>query len=473
MPTPAALAITPPPSDVQAEIDVLALILYRPDRLEHIAETLSAADLYHDRHRALYAHLLDLQARECPMDMPGIVDEAERLGRLDAIGGANFDYPYALVGQREDHLPLYCARIRRAALRRRLIAAAQGVVMATVAGEINGQADKIPALVAELHALDDPVAAGPGPSLYADALTEARRIRATPGIASSIPGLDAVRYRSGHTIIVGAFTSHGKTMLACREAIYHASAGRPTLFLSLEMSSAESAMRIEESAEDPACDQEGRPLPLLWIEDRWSQLPDILRVIGAWHRARDPEQQCVVVLDYLQKIGNSAAQTREREIASVAEALQRQARQLGYILFSGAQLNRMSQSEDAGPSLHHLRESGLIEQVGDAVLLVQKLDDGHIRVHVAKNRWGTSGVKIELACDFARCRMSVIPLNEQWGPLAAAVLAWMKNKSGPVDLRTASQRVRFNGAHPGAADIGMAGQVTGLYSVEDGIIRPT
>jgi replicative DNA helicase len=286
-------------------------------------------------------------------------------------------------------------------------------------------------------------------------------------IPSSIPDLDECLsggYRPGWLIIAGAFTAGGKTTFCVREAVHKASLEHPVLYVSCELGAVEVARKI-----DLASAEDGQPpldLPI-WVEDGVTDLPAVISCIEDWAESRDGGMCPLVILDYLQRVRAGSQANREREVATVAEELQQLARRTGIILVAAAQLNRQSQSDEK-PSLHHLRESGLIEQTADVALLLTKTGPDQLRVSIGKNRWGASGHEVNLSVDFAKARIGALTEAQQMEPLARRVVEFLTGEGGRAKVRDISRRMKINGRHPSTPEIVTAASTTKLFSVANG-----
>jgi replicative DNA helicase len=111
----------------------------------------------------------------------------------------------------------------------------------------------------------------------------------------------------------------------------------------------------------------------------------------------------LVVVDYLQLMtaelrSGRRETTREQEVASLARGLKAVAKELQVPVIA---LSQFSRALEAGktPELHHLRESGELEQAANVVLLIHRKDgntvavEGDVDVIVAKNRGGPKGTR--------------------------------------------------------------------------------
>ncbi|MDD2676545.1 MAG: DnaB-like helicase C-terminal domain-containing protein, partial [Methylacidiphilaceae bacterium] len=106
-----------------------------------------------------------------------------------------------------------------------------------------------------------------------------------------------------------------------------------------------------------------------------------------------------LIVDYLQLLCSDSAQARANrqvEIAEISRGLKGLAKELDIPVIVLAQLNRRVEEGKAEPALHHLRESGAIEQDADVVLLLHRPDSPEesspteipYSLHVAKQRNG-------------------------------------------------------------------------------------
>jgi replicative DNA helicase len=102
-----------------------------------------------------------------------------------------------------------------------------------------------------------------------------------------------------------------------------------------------------------------------------------------------------VFVDYIGLITAPEKENRLQEVSHVSRQLKQIAGEMGIVLFPLCQLNR--NVEDKEPALHHLKESGQIEQDADAVALIHRawIKEGDMAlegwVKLAKVRDGQTG----------------------------------------------------------------------------------
>src|SRR5947208_4682163 len=86
-----ALATAPvPPQNLDAEESVLGAMMLSPLAIGAVTEStsLSAADFYRESHGHIYRAILTLYAKGEPVDAITVVDELDRAGTLDVVGGS-------------------------------------------------------------------------------------------------------------------------------------------------------------------------------------------------------------------------------------------------------------------------------------------------------------------------------------------------------------------------------------------------
>ena len=83
----------------------------------------------------------------------------------------------------------------------------------------------------------------------------------------------------------------------------------------------------------------------------------------------------ILIIDYLQLLTSGTSRGKENrqvEVSEISRGLKALAMELEIPVVVLAQLNRKPEENNADPALHHLRESGSIEQDADLVLLLSR-----------------------------------------------------------------------------------------------------
>ena len=124
-----------------------------------------------------------------------------------------------------------------------------------------------------------------------------------------------------------------------------------------------------------------------------------------WVKAQAQRMQAqVVFIDYLQLLADGKAKDRYQAITGISIALHELAQTTGILVVALAQLNR--NAAHAAPSTADLRESGQLEQDGDAILLLSA-DKEEYQAILAKNKEGRVG-EIPLTFDKPRQRFLTV-----------------------------------------------------------------
>jgi replicative DNA helicase len=249
----------------------------------------------------------------------------------------------------------------------------------------------------------------------AGVIDQAIRSSEFPSLELGLVDLDRVIGRIDPTdlILIAARPSTGKTALMLQIALNVARKGKRSMIFSLEMPSRTLGDRLvanvgevpltnirrgaavlhdSELARMRVAQDELNSLPLCTVE-RESSTPTAVRAVVERTRATRPVD--LVLIDYLQLMEAPHAnrqENRTQELAAISRSVKRMARELETPVIALSQLSRACVAGEK-PQLHHLRESGALEQDADVVLLLW-LDDAKeatLCVHVAKNRNGETG----------------------------------------------------------------------------------
>ncbi len=231
-----------------------------------------------------------------------------------------------------------------------------------------------------------------------------------------IPALDEQvgGWMPGELIVLAARTSMGKTALAMQVASYTASRGRGVLFVSLEMKDRELISRLLcsnadvdskllrtggtglaefgrlETARDNIAND-----PLLVLDPPRATVEKI-RAMAKREAAHRPLR--LIVVDYLQIAEATDKRVKRHEqVSHISRELKSLAKELDVPILALSQLNRESTKFER-PQLHHLAESGSLEQDADAVLFIYRESKSatDAELIVAKHRHAPTGkIKLE------------------------------------------------------------------------------
>ena len=401
-----------------SEREVIAGILAEPAKLGDVRPNLTPECFDDTRYQTLWLVLCELEDRGIPGDIKTLFALAESKDPRDWVAEIRALYE---VGVSSGTFVRHHAKLLAGALSMRVLQAATNVISATLAelrpqvpGQAEAAAEDAEALIYAWQtgsSATQPTTAGEGAAAAIRALDS----HEPAGLMCGIEALDdtCCGLAPGTMTVIAARTSHGKSTLGLQIALNLAHRGLAALFVSLEMSEQQTMRRALSNLSGvshsrilrKAVPADDRGLlveaseTLKGYGDRLQVYspgaigPSLLRSIA--RRMRSKHKGCVLIVDYLQLLEMPEASTREQAVAAASRSLKQTAELVGIPVVVLAQLNRAAVHDDR-PQLHHLRESGAIEQDADTVLLLQVAESDEqatseaipMQIHVAKNRAG-------------------------------------------------------------------------------------
>jgi len=425
-----------PPHDSEAEQHVIGALILEPALIRDLAGSLRAEDFCLLKWRTLYTHLVAADAAGEAIDAVLLAkrlqasNELEKAGGYETLAACMHSVPVAA------HAAHYAAIIVKKAQYRAAIQVATDLLRDGFTGTEEPEIIVARAVKGLQEDLSAGQAGEPVPIATAvveacgrfDAICERKQ---SFGFSTGLLGFDEVHggLFPGELSVIAARPALGKTSLGCQIALYFARSGRSVYFASAEMSAVELATRIicgqagvnSRLVRTASIDQDSlkqlavaaQPLGALywWIDD-YPRLTTA-RIRRCCRRLAQNELDLVVV-DYLGRLAPEDSKLKRHEqIGQMARDLKSIARELSVPVLCLVQLNRQS-VEDKRPRLHHLRDSGEIEQEADVVTFLHspatprlegfEPSDPNITPtdwSIEKNRNGEIG-RIEL--DFIRSR---------------------------------------------------------------------
>ena len=241
-----------------------------------------------------------------------------------------------------------------------------------------------------------------------------RRLDETPQyIPSGIPVLDKhLHLAPGNLFIIGGRPSAGKTALSLQMACEQARRGFRVCYFSLETDPDTLTARvIANRLAVPLADVKNKNIPQSDLDAlaELHKLPLFIRSASGkgvgWVKAQAQRMKAqVIFIDYLQLLAASKAKDRYQQITSISIGLHELAQTTGILVVALAQLNR--NAAHAAPSTADLKESGQLEQDGDAILLLSS-DGEQYKCVLAKNKEGKMG-EVPLTFDKTRQRFLAV-----------------------------------------------------------------
>lgn len=387
------------PHSIEAEEAVLGSILINPEALFDVIPFLRSEDFYLVRHQRIWDAILALHDRREPVDFLTVVEELERRGQLEEIGGSAYITSLINAVPTAIHAEAYGRIVERTALRRRLIEAAGEIAKiayedASEVDEVVDRAESTLFNVTQRRLAKELVPIKQVISEYYDRIQYLYDHRGEMiGVPTGFIDLDRLLggLQKSDLIIVAGRPGTGKTSFLLTTALNAARKfGQRIAIFSLEMSAEQLVQRLI-SAETGIDSQRLRLGDLK--EEEWplfvqatsrlaetrifiDDTPSIsaLQLRTKCRRLYAEYGLDLIIVDYLQLMtGDVRAENRVQEISYISRNLKALARELDVPVLAAAQLSRaVEQRQDKRPMLSDLRESGCL--TGDS--LVTLADSG-------------------------------------------------------------------------------------------------
>jgi replicative DNA helicase len=445
-----------PPQDVEAEKGVLGSILLDPELTYDVSLILRPDDFYSDANRRLYGHVLAMHDARQRIDTILLMNRLVQAGEVEAVGGAAYIYelfhkePYAA------NAVYYAKIVREKSILRAIIHASTESLREAYQGTIPSQTildhtEQRLQAVGEKRGSELATATELAVEV-GDYIDKASQQGNHLGLPTGLYEFDERigGLFGGELIILAARTQVGKSALSAQIADYSGSAGRLTYVVTLEMTGRELATRTicNICSVNSQRIRTGKITP----EDRgrlaqgmaeFSQRKIILdkrfdvtaEAISRTVRRLVRDGLQLVVVDYLGFVTPTDTRVKRYEqVSHQTKVFKALARETGVCVMILCQLNRETMQEKGAPQLHHLRESGSLEQDADMVLFIHRPDEGIMIANpdersnvkqvkaewpaeliVAKNRNGTTG-RIKLAWEPIYTRFSCWNKQNNYDP---------------------------------------------------------
>jgi replicative DNA helicase len=389
-----------PPHNVEAEQSVIGALLIQPSAIERVSETLIGDDFYRESHKILFEAILNITARNQPVDLITLPEELNRRELLAQIGG--MPYITALFDSVPSaaNVEYYAKIVEEKSILRKLIDAAITVVGMARSPEAENVDDILDAAERQIFGIAKrrigqafspikPLLLG----VYERAEEMAQLGARISGLPSGIERFDLLTsgLQPSDLVIVAARPSMGKTSLALSIAQHVALRESQTVAIfSIEMSKEQLALRMLCSeAQVNAHRVRTGSLNI----DEWDMMAkkvaglyeapifidDASEITTLTMRAKCRRLQAdqglgLIIVDYLQLMqGSRRTENRVQEIGEIARGLKSLARELHVPVIALSQLSRaVEHRESKRPMLSDLRESGSIEAEADLVCFLYR-----------------------------------------------------------------------------------------------------
>lgn len=423
------------PQAVDIEKVVLGALMIDKDAFSMISETLRPETFYEPRHQKIYNAIQTLSMNEHPVDIMTVVDELQREGTLEAVGGAPYIVELSSHVASSAHIEYHAHILAQKFLARQLISYAS--VVETKAfdetvdvEELMQEAEGSLFELSQRNMKKDYTQVSPVITKAIDILQKAS---ANSGGLTGVPtGYTKLNektsgWQSSDLVIIAGRPAMGKTSFALSLAKNIAvDYNTPIAFFSLEMNNVQLVNRLISNV----CEIPGsKMLNGQLTKDEWERLDkniqqlqraplyvddtpglSIFELRTKARRLVREKNVKIIMIDYLQLMNANGMKfgSRQEEVSKISQSLKGLAKELDIPILALSQLNRTVENreglEGKRPQLSDLRESGAIEQDADMVLFVHRPEYYHIltdekgndlrgmaQIIIAKHRKGATG----------------------------------------------------------------------------------
>ena len=417
-----------PPNDQEAELAVLASMLFDREAIAVAHEILRGEDFYRPDNQIIYETMVELFSRSIPVDIVTLSDKLAEKGMLEQVGGRDKISDLAAAHYTSANIKRHSEIIAEKSVLRQLIKSANSIANASYEAQediaaIMERAEKSMFDISQRSSVSDFEHIG---DVVVAANQKLEELFENQGSITGVPTgfTDFDRRTAGlqpaEMILIGARPSMGKTAFLLNIMTHAAIDCKvPTAFFSLEMANHQLVNRVL-SAYAGVDAQRLRTGQL--IDEDWVRIAETIpSIAGApiylddtpglsvtelrskCRRLKMEKGLGLIVIDYLQLMTAPASarpESRQQEISDISRSLKAVAKELNVPVLVAAQLSRAVEGRsDKRPMLSDLRESGAIEQDADVVAFLYRdeyynketLKKGEAEVIIAKQRNGPVG----------------------------------------------------------------------------------
>ncbi|MEM6883687.1 MAG: replicative DNA helicase [Verrucomicrobiota bacterium] len=443
----------------EAEQAVLGAMLSGNEEVVDLAtEKLQPKDFFHPGHEILFDAMGQMRSASLPIDPGTVFQYLEDRKLADAIGGGA-----ALLGELATSVlstltaPTHIDTVRSKSLLRQLQKSCAEIVYSAQERqhEVDAVIDEAEQSIFKIAEKGTSQSHRESKDVVISTIemieNRMKRKGMYDGLPSGFDELDQLTtgFKPGEMIVVAARPGVGKTAFALSMAKNFLKSrydevqermvmpGYPVAMFSLEMTSEQMMLRLLASCanvrlqaiRDGTLNQQDIDLLMkvgedlanypLYVDE--SSMLNITQLRAKARRLKQHHDIQVIIIDYLQLLTSNsekAKNNRQVEVAEISRGIKALALELKIPIIVLAQLNRKPEEGNQEPALHHLRESGSIEQDADVVMMLSRsftkdgeaeaIDNQHGRalkasVNVVKQRNGpTDKVDLLFQADYTR-----------------------------------------------------------------------
>jgi replicative DNA helicase len=427
------------PQNLELEEMVIGAMLLEPDSIVKVMGILTEDSFYSEVNGIIFSAMKEMFNSRLPIEITTVPNYLKSKGQLEIVGGAFHISEFTNRVGSSANIEYHAMVVEEQAVKRRLINLCSETirkcyddtfdVLETLNEHSQTFTNKVQRLSTSANILPEKRA-----ETTIDRINFALQGHGLTGVPSGLKNLDFVTggWQNGNLIIVGARPAMGKTAFVVK--ISH-DAGVPVLFFQLEMSDTEMGLReismfanveyfkmrtgkIDNQEEYTKVieAQENVRQSKVYVDTSGKLNMTILR--SKCYKMVSQYGIKMVVIDYLNLMQSDSSdknKTKEQMISDLSADLNVLAKELLIPIILLCQLNReVEKTTDKRPQLHHLKDSGALEQNADVVILLYRPEyyskeardiDGNslvnkIYIDVVKQKQG-SVKEIKFGCNIA------------------------------------------------------------------------
>ena len=393
------------PQNNEAEQALLCCVLIDEYVPNDILSALIPEDFYSKAHQMIFEAMKNVYADNKPVDIITLVQELEKLGNMEAVGGIDYVSSLSNVLPSAANYKHYLEIVKENKLRRKLIDLSNKVASVAYSGE----EDAMTYAEKQIFALGENVnrtELKPISDATSEAIERMELIERDPlsfrGIPTGFKRLDNLLngFQAGDLIIIAARPGQGKTSIGMNFIQAAAFSERTTetgkkvpfsaAVFSLEMPSVQLARRMlcavakvdmTKANSGNLSDAEWNRLMLaktkldkanIYVDDTSATSP--VDIISKCRKLKREKGLDIVMIDYLQLMSPSKrVENRQQEISDITRNLKIAAKELNVPILLLSQLSReVEKRKEKMPVMSDLRESGAIEQDADIIMFLYR-----------------------------------------------------------------------------------------------------
>ena len=425
-----------PPQAKDLEESVLGAMMIEKVGLLKVFGILTAEMFYFDAHKKIFKACQDLFQKSSPVDILTVTSNLRSNGELENVGGAYFVAELTSSVASAANIEFHAYVVYEKYIQREIIKLSSQAVKSAFEDTVDCF-ELLKDMTRELLNLQNVKSQkNTDPSYRANKAIQqielAMNGKELMGVPAGLSAIDTLTggWQNQDLIVIGARPGAGKSALAITLAKNADVAGFPTWIFSLEMSDTQIAMReigmasnikysrlrtgkISDSEfTDVVAKLDEVANSKIYVDSESRLNTSVL--IAKLSKAIMEKDIKLAIVDYLNLMDSETkSSNRYEKITNIVCDLKRAAKQLDIPIILLAQLNRdVEKQTDKRPQLHHLKDSGAIEEYSDIIMLLYRpayYDENAVDaegnsekdvlyIDIAKHKQGATG-DVKLYCE--------------------------------------------------------------------------